>query len=273
MQPIALDRGDSLSIDGRRLTFVEAGNSGPDILLLHGFGSDRLSWSLNQPELAARARTRALDLPSHGGSDADVGDGTIATLSQLIATFADARRKKPVHLIGHSLGGAIAVTIADQRPDLVASLFLIAPLGFGKAIDAGFFNAFLGMETEAEAREILQRLVMRPRLISPQIAARVLDHLNEPGVRANMAKVALELSHAAETMAPAIARVAQTPLPRIVVWGADDTINIIDQDGLSAFGGRHFVIERTRHIPQMESPAHVNMLLRQFIDEIHADPA
>jgi pimeloyl-ACP methyl ester carboxylesterase len=227
-----------------------------------------MSWVLQQAELAAVSRTCAVDLPGHGESGTDIGDGTIGFIADDIAAFLGARNSGQVHLVGHSLGGAIAVDLAHRRPDLVASLFLISPAGLGQGIDPDFLADFVSMATIEAVEVVLRRLVARPRLINRQLASRVLEHLLRPGVRESLQKVARELGSIELTLAPALMAVSQTTLPRMVVWGARDRTNPIDEVRLTAFASAVSVVDATCHLPQIESPAQVNQLMRQFYADL-----
>jgi pimeloyl-ACP methyl ester carboxylesterase len=262
------DGAGVLAIQGREIAFVARGSSGPPVLLLHGFGSDRMSWALQQAGLATFSSTAAVDLPAHGESGNDVGDGTIATLSEVVAGLLQARKAAPTHFIGHSLGGAIAIDLADRRPDLVASLFLVAPAGLGRAIDPAFLADFTRMTSLDEARQLLERLVVRPRLINRHMAARSLDRLLQPGAREGLRKIATALTTVTETLRPAIAAIGRTDLPRMVAWGEVDRINPIDEDRVNAFGGTLALVPATGHLPQVENPTRIDALLRRFYGEL-----
>src|SRR5205814_969259 len=102
---------------------------GVPILFLHGFGADLNAWMFNQPVLAEKHATYALDLPGHGGSGKAVGAGDAGVLTAAVTDFMAAAAIARAHLIGHSLGGALALRVAQAHPDRVASLTLIAPAG------------------------------------------------------------------------------------------------------------------------------------------------
>jgi pimeloyl-ACP methyl ester carboxylesterase len=257
-----------VAIQGRPVAFVARGSGGPPVLLLHGFGSDRMSFALQQAGLAAFSSTVAVDLPAHGESGNDVGDGTIALLSEIIASFLRARKAAPAHLVGHSLGGAIAIDLAHRHPDLVASLFLVAPAGLGRAIDPAFLADFTSMSSLDEARHVLERLVARPRLINRQMTARALNRLLQPGAREGLRKIAAAVATAAETLRPAIAVIGRSDLPRMVVWGDGDGVNPIDQDRVNAFGGSLSFLPGMGHMPQVENPPRIDALLRRFYGEL-----
>ena len=119
------------------IAFRTLGGEGPDCLLIHGFGSDRLSWLGTTPALLPVVKVHALDLPGHGESGTDVGDGSLPGLARQVEAELAARALTRVHIIGHSLGGGIGLLLAAERPELVASLALLAPAGLGASIDAG----------------------------------------------------------------------------------------------------------------------------------------
>ena len=86
-----------------------------------------------QEPIAADRATYAFDLPGHGASSKDVGDGTIQTLAQAVLGLLDTVGLNRVHLVGHSMGGAV-ITLLAADPAVagkLASLTLISPVGFG----------------------------------------------------------------------------------------------------------------------------------------------
>jgi pimeloyl-ACP methyl ester carboxylesterase len=253
---------ETILVHGRAISFLAAGNAGPDVLLLHGFGSDRTSFLLNQAEIASFASTLALDLPGHGASSPNVGDGSIGFFRDTVVAFLEARRMGPVDMVGHSLGGAIAIEIAHRRPDLVRSLFLISPAGIGRALDPSFLADFTEMGTAEEAEQVLRRLVARPRLISRQMAAGVLGQLSKPGVREAMRKLAFHLHVARPSLIDAVTAVGAMDIPKSLVWGSADLINPIDRAYATKLHADTHILEGVGHLPHVENPAKVNELIR-----------
>ena len=124
---------------GRRIRRLKAGpEAGTPVLMIHGFGADHTTWMFNQAELSADREVHAIDLPGHGGSEKDVGDGSVEALAEAVLAYMHAEGLQSAHLVGHSLGGAIAVEIAARAPDRVAAVTLIAPAGFGTEIAQDF---------------------------------------------------------------------------------------------------------------------------------------
>lgn len=122
---------------------ASAKGSGPaTIVLLHGFGGHHGDWTDIQADLVRVARVIAYDLPGHGRSiDAPGAGSATATAKAVIADLA-ARGIGRVHIAGFSMGGAIATLIALRSPQLVQSLTLIAPGGFGPDINGPLLERF-----------------------------------------------------------------------------------------------------------------------------------
>lgn len=120
-----------------QLNIEEDGDpNGPPVLLIHGITSSRRTWSWMVPLLADRYRLLRLDLRGHGGSDRAPGEYVIeGYVADAVAAVADAVGG-PAIVIGHSLGGATAIGLAQARPDLVRALVLEdPPLFTADAID------------------------------------------------------------------------------------------------------------------------------------------
>src|SRR5437868_8129541 len=117
---------------GRRLRVLDIGSSdATPVVFVHGFGADLNGWMFTQPALAERRRAIALDLPGHGGSLKEVGAGDADALAAAVADAITALGLAKAHFVGHSMGGAIAATVARHHPERVASLTLIASAGLG----------------------------------------------------------------------------------------------------------------------------------------------
>ncbi len=175
------------------LAFKTIGGEGPDVVLIHGYGSDRLSWLATSPALMPLSRVHALDLPGHGESDMDAGDGSVAALTARVIATLDSAGLSRAHLVGHSLGGAISLLIAAQQPERVASLSLIAPLGLGRGVDESFVAGLTALQDADQALDLLRRLVVKPILINKMTAQRAVDQLNRDGAREAFRRIGLAL--------------------------------------------------------------------------------
>ena len=261
---MAAGREMRFAVPGGELAGHALGDAGPHLLMLHGFGSDRASWFLNQPDAAAYAQTLALDLPGHGASTAPLADASAPAIAAQVAA-ALANTGEPVHVVGHSFGGAVAIALAAARPDLVASLTLVAPAGIGGKVNRDFIAEFSEMESVGDAMTALTRLVDRRRLISRQMAERVLADMRRPGRRAAIRAVGRALLDLPGLIAPLVDTVARLPIRRAVIWGAADRVSPPEPDRIARLAAETVMVAAAGHLPHMERPAAVNAVLRRAV--------
>src|SRR5262249_7137150 len=108
------------------LCYLEAGESGPHVVLLPGWSAFKELWWSTFVALGQLARAFAPGMPGHGGW-ALPGSRGMSLLAARIARFCGARGLERVGLVGHSMGGNVALELALARPDLVESLVLVDP--------------------------------------------------------------------------------------------------------------------------------------------------
>jgi pimeloyl-ACP methyl ester carboxylesterase len=250
------------------LAFRTLGGEGADLWLIHGYGSDRLSWLGNSPALMTVARVHALDLPGHGDSPVSDGEDSLAGLARSVEETVAANSTGKVHVVGHSLGAGLALLMAEAGPERFRSLTLISPAGLGRTVDRSFLEAYPDLSTAEEATALLQRLVVRPQLINKLTVQRVLSQLDRPGAREALRKVAASLSGMEPVISDAAAAVSTGDLPRLTIWGEKDSINPLDATRLAAFGGESLVIPGAGHLPHIEAAKPVNDRIVSFLQSI-----
>jgi pimeloyl-ACP methyl ester carboxylesterase len=236
----------------------------PIVVFIHGFGADRLAWLANAPSLAGSFQVWGVDLPGHGDVE-PAPEASLEAFADAVLAGITARISGKVHLVGHSLGGAIALRLAERAPDLVRSIVLIAPVGLGKGIARDFTTGFARIEEPDDALALLQRLAARPRLINKPMALHVLAHLDRPGRRQALSDLADSLPVIEQVAQHAMSAVRQSDLPRMVIWGEDDAINPLDPERLASFGGEQHVLPATGHLPQIEEIKRVNGWIQDFL--------
>ena len=255
-----------IEVAGRRLRYLELGEGdGVPVLLVHGFGADLNTWMFTQPALATGRRTLALDLPGHGGSAKEVGAGDAESLTDAVEGALGALGVERVHLVGHSMGGAVAASLALRRPELVSSLTLIASAGFGPEINGLFIDGFVRAARRREAAEVLSLLVHDPALVSRTMVEDVLRYKRLDGVTAALTKIAEAWFPGGRQSLDLTGRIAELAMPVQVIWGREDRIIPVAQaDALAARLPVH-VVGAAGHLPHMEKSGEVNRLIEQFV--------
>ena len=252
---------------GRRLRYFETGGApGIPVMLIHGFGGDLNTWMFTQPALAEGRRTIAFDLPGHGGSAKDVGSGDPETLADALDAAMEALGIDRAHLVGHSMGGAVAALVAMRRPKRAASLTLIASAGLGPEINGPFIDGFIHASRRREAAEVLSQLVHDPASVSRAMIEETLRYKRLDGVEAALTAIAQAWFADGRQHLYLADRLRQLTIPVQLIWGRNDRIVPVGHaEALAAQFPVH-ILDAAGHLPHMEKAGDVNRLIRHFIE-------
>jgi len=245
---------------GGWLRYVTLGRHGSAVVLLHGFGGDSDTWVFNQGPIAEHHRTFAFDLPGHGGSSRQLQDGSINGLANSIGHGMERLGLERVHLVGHSVGAAIALGLCVQHPERIASVSLIAPFAFGSQANQRYVSDFTSAHRSRDVQRCLAMLFVDPKSVRRQMVEAVARYKRLDGVHEALGKIAAGvLRERAPT--PEL----KTPADRLLlIRGMHD--NIVS-DGQTPVGARLETLLHSGHMPQMEEPGQVNaLLLDHFAD-------
>ena len=255
-----------VELAGARLRFLKLGDGGGDpVLFLHGYGADLNNWLFNQPAMAANHTTYALDLPGHGGSAKAVGEGTIASLAAAVLAFMQSQDIARAHLIGHSMGGAVALALVTGQPDKVASATLVCPAGLGPEIAMDYIDGFIGASRRKKLEPVLQMLVANPDLVTGEMIEDVLKYKRLDGVDAALRTLRDALFPGGKQGLVFKDRLAEAQVPIQVLWGGQDRIvPALHGQGLPA-RVQVTVFEDAGHLAHMEKAGEVNAAIEAFL--------
>jgi pyruvate dehydrogenase E2 component (dihydrolipoamide acetyltransferase) len=248
-----------------RVRFAQRGEGEAAIVLVHGFGGDLDNWLFNIDALAEQATVYAFDLPGHGQSSKGITDPTLRGLSQALFAFMDEAGVGTAHLVGHSLGGAVAMQAAIDAPDRVQSLSLIGSAGLGPEINAEYIDAFITAASRRELKPVLEHLFARKDLVSRQLVDDVLKYKRLDGVDEALKKLSSALFSGGRQQAQLGDALRDADIPILVVWGEDDEIIPARHATTLAGKARTHVIGGAGHMVQMEAANAVNSLLKQHV--------
>jgi pyruvate dehydrogenase E2 component (dihydrolipoyllysine-residue acetyltransferase) len=256
----------TVEVDGRRLSYAVLGEGDNDpVVFVHGYGGDKNSWLFVQEPIAADRVTYALDLPGHGASSKDVGDGTVATLARVLIGFLDALGIGRAHLVGHSMGAAVATAAAvdPAAEGRVASLTLISPVGFGPEINAGYLRGFAEAESRRELKPHLLDLFADPGLVNRQLIDDLLKYKRLDGVDQALRTLVAGLVEGDKSAVDVTADAARFGGPVVAVWGREDKIvPASNADGVGGSATVH-VVDGAGHMAHMEKPHAVVAAIRE----------
>lgn len=275
---LALPPADELTVTGRRMRCRIAGD-GPPVVLLHGIGRTLEDFTALHAALARDHRVLAVDLPGHGGSAPLDDPHTLPALAAAVAGFLDAAGVTgPAHLVGNSLGGAVAMRLAADAPERIASLVLVNSAGFGREVTAALrllavrpLARLLLRPHPAIARRSERAIFHDPAYVTEERIATALAAARQP----HAARVMLELVRnlgtwrgvRPEWRAELLDAVAALDLPTLVVWGDRDLV--LPAAHLAHARSRlpkaqSHLFRDTGHMPQIERAAEFEALVRRF---------
>jgi pyruvate dehydrogenase E2 component (dihydrolipoamide acetyltransferase) len=259
---------ETIEAGGRRIRYLELGEGGgPPIVFIHGFGGDLNNWQYNQEALAEAHRTLALDLPGHGGSTKDLGSGHVhvGALTNAVLDFMDAKGIDKAHLVGHSLGGAIALDMALNHPERVGSATLVCSAGHGPDINMAYIDGFMQAKRRKQLQPVLAMLVADPAMVSRDMIEDVLKFKRLDGVEAALNRIIDDTFAGGRQMLDLTGRLPELTVPVQVIWGRQDQVlPVAHSEGLPA-SIAVTVFDDAGHMAHMEKAAEVNDKLRAFI--------
>lgn len=270
-----------LVVHGYRRAYRRAGR-GPVLLLLHGLGCDSSSWLPVMPRLAERFTVIAPDLLGHGASDkprADYSMGGYANGMRDLLTVLGIDR---VTVVGHSLGGGVAMQFAYQFPERTERMCLLAPGGMGsevswlvRALTLPGAGSVVGAVSVQPLRTVVSATLRGlsrtglPHTRDLGEVARIYEQLGDPPARAAIRHVLRAVVDWRGQVVTMTDRAYLTRLlPICVVWGDHDDMIPVSHARIAetyAPGAQVHVLADAAHFPHRDHPEEVAQILTDFV--------
>ena len=236
-----------------KMNFLREGaDRGTPVVLVHGYTGDNQSWRLMSPLMNTKRQVIMPDLPSHGVSPLWIPDSFDAFVEEIAANLEE-EIAGSFHLVGHSLGGAVAFALSDRMRGAVKSLTAIAPAGLGPEVDAEFIAHYPSATEPAEIQRWMQHIVGKdfelPEALPHLIAEKRQD---AERIRAQVEIGRVLLPDGVQSVSVA-RQMAAVDVPCRVIWGKQDTL-IPWEHALNAPAhiGLHLMPE-VGHMPNVEA--------------------
>jgi pimeloyl-ACP methyl ester carboxylesterase len=270
------------TVHGRSVSYQEAGE-GPVLLLIHGIAGTCENWREVIEPLAQHHTVIAPDFPGHGSSEAGGGDYSIGALAAGLRDLLLALGHERATLVGHSLGGGVAMQLSYQFPEMIERLILVSSGGLGPEVSpvlraAALPGADLFISVTAGAGQRvgsvlgrgLSALGLRPSADVAEIA-RGYASLDDPGRRAAFLDTLRAVVGTGGQRVSAGDRLyLAEAVPVLIVWGARDSIIPVrhGEDAHRAIpSSRLEVFEDVGHLPQLEAPGRFIAAVERFLRE------
>jgi pimeloyl-ACP methyl ester carboxylesterase len=265
-------------VDGCRLHYLNEG-SGQDILLLHGLGANIYCWRKLIPILSQRYRVWAVDLKGFGLSEKPKESSySLKTQAELLSHFMESEKVKKFTVVGNSMGGAIAIQLGIDRPDLVDHVVLI-----NSAHDPKMFNVQLRtfaklMKATVQAASLFAPIVNEKsvRFFLPQIYGTKNYEITPEAVRAYVSPY-MEGTDSHRAFVAAFEEMLWNNLTEnlkkiqsrvLILWGAKDNLlplHFGENLHKTLPGSAYFVHPSGGHHLQEEEPEWVAKRIEEFL--------
>jgi pyruvate dehydrogenase E2 component (dihydrolipoamide acetyltransferase) len=250
-------------VGNRTITAAASGLGSETVLAIHGFGGDKGNWAFVSDSLAERFRVVAIDLPGHGSSSKDVGDGSLSALVDVVLGFLDETGTERAHLLGHSLGGAVALALAASAPERCRSLTLVAPAGLGSPPDVAYLRGFAQATTRRELAPLLEHLFADKKFLNRQMTEDLLRYKRLDGVSAALSALLATLLDGDAQALDLSSLLAERSGPTVVLWGREDRVLPLPSSLPLGSNSRLRVVDGVGHMVPIERPDEVASALEE----------
>jgi len=279
---------DRVTLHGHELCYLDVGAGAP-IVLVHGLMSSSSTWTAQVDRLANRHRVIAPDLYGHGESAKPTGDYSLSAHAASLRDLFDALGIADATLVGHSLGGGVALQMAYLFPDRVNALVLVSSGGLGREL-----NPLLRAATLPGSEFVLPVVASRwvhgvgdtaltlwSKLGLPAIspssdeAWRTLPTLADAESRRAFLATSRSVIDAGGQTVTAKNRLSGfASRPSMLVWGKRDRMipaSHVEADRLELPATRVEMFDRSGHFPHLDEPDRFAGVLADFMAQRPAD--
>ncbi|QLL06951.1 alpha/beta fold hydrolase [Mycobacterium vicinigordonae] len=270
----------TINLHGDRVAYRDEG-AGDVLLLIHGIGGSSNNWRAIIPALSKKFRVIAPDLLGHGQSDKPRGDYSLGSFAVLLRDFLDALGIPQATIVGHSLGGGIAMQFAHQHRDYCERLILISSGGLGAEVSrmlrlASLPGSAMALRLISSKPAIAARKAVTSLRPTDQSAERVSDHweahaaLSNPENRKALLRTLRAVVDRKGQYVCALNRLhCNAAVPVLIISGDQDRVIPVTHAYAAHQAMPHsrlHIIPGAKHHPHMERTETVADLIDDFID-------
>ncbi|HET8954183.1 MAG TPA: alpha/beta fold hydrolase [Solirubrobacterales bacterium] len=275
-------RPRTVEVHGHPVNFIEAG-SGPVLMLIHGMAGTCANWEAVIEPLAINHTVIAPDFPGHGASAPGGGDYSLGSLASGLRDLMLTLGHERATLVGHSLGGGVALQFTYQFPEMVERLVLVSSGGLGPDVSpilraaalpgAELFitaTAGVGSRIGSVVGRGLGLLGLRPNADVAEVT-RGYASLTDPARRkAFLSTLRSVVGTEGQRVAALDKLYLAEALPLLIIWGEHDPIIPVAhaREAHAQLPASHLeIFEDAGHVPQLERPGRFIAVLERFIAE------
>jgi pyruvate dehydrogenase E2 component (dihydrolipoamide acetyltransferase) len=260
----------NIDVDGIATHCLLAGpTDAPHIVFLHGLGGSLTTWALNLPAFAGQFRICALDFVGAGESDKPEISYSVTALADFLARFLEALGAdwQRVNLVGHSLGGAVALDFAGRYPEQVERLVLIDSAGLGSEIDETFLHLVHSEPSPEHIRQELACFFANADLVQSSLIEQVYQQRRQSGAQKALLATADAAFKNGQQQIDLRSTLADCGKPVLLIWGAaDEVVSVRHAQAIMGIQNVQVnVFADCAHCPHIENSERFNEASMKFL--------
>jgi pimeloyl-ACP methyl ester carboxylesterase len=253
----------SATRDGVTLRYIDTGAGEPPLFFIHGWTCNRTNWRDQVPHFAKKHRVVAVDLRGHGESDKPDQDYNIEGFVRDVAwLIGELGLERPV-VVGHSMGGVIAMNLARRHPDLARAIVMVdspvCPLPDTLRPVADQVLAGLRSPAYAGVAEGFARMSFFNASSPPELVDELVSGMSSAPQR-------LMYTALADTVSPENQQPGAIPVPALFIRAG--TAYATEDEIRARYPGLGVITVPSAHFVQMEQPAATNKIISDFLDKL-----
>lgn len=264
----------AITLDFGKIVYAENDvKSDITLLMIHGFGGNKDTWNWVVPEWTDKYHVIIIDLPGHGESvSRNTLSYTITDQAERLKQFVEAKEIQHFYVLGHSMGGAVALRYAAHYAENLNALILIDSMGMVqtksdgvKLVERSDKNPLYDVCT----KERLETLLNYSMYKAPYMPEMIKDALlQEKCSRRDLEKVMYEDMYKDVNLSDVVKSI---DIPTLILWGEKDRMTHIDDATLfheSIEGSQLVILKEIGHVPILEDPKQTAEAIDTFIKQI-----
>lgn len=251
------------------------GGKGDTVLLLHGYSANKESWLSVTKSLKKNYKVVVPDLPGFGLTTFDPKIGfTISEQTRRLNDFINAIELDTFHIVGNSMGGAIAADYTIKYPKKIKSLILLDSFGL-KSKTESYVTRKFGNErkkvlvyTNREEQNLMLKMIFYKPVYLP---GRIKDYYLERRLKSDhYSKIFDDLEKTGEDFLRK--RIGEVAVPTLIIWGREDNLfhyTVADEFTKLIKNSKKVIIDECGHCPHIDRPIITNKIINNFYKSIN----
>ena len=268
-----------INVKGVNTRYWTAGDKGPVLLLIHGFGASVEIWQHNIKSLVKFYKVYAIDLVGFGRTDKHEGTYTPPFMVQFINDALTALNLEKVTLIGLSMGGGLSILYTLRFPHKIDKLVLVDSAGLGKEVifsmrlmSLPFLGELITKPSRKMAYLFFKPAVLNPAQLKGQFTDIYYGLFSLPGAQTALLKVLRSMctifGTKKDVLDETMMNLHRITSPTLIIWGRQDAILPLKQAYYAKekiSNSKLHIIEQCGHMPNFEKPDEFNQVVLDFL--------